>query len=394
VSTDRSTALVAARYARGTAAAAVLVATLWHVVYDVPAVLGNWTAYRAPYASAAVWVVYTAVGAVASWLVLRGRSVAWVEALGLAVLGIGVPAVIVAGAPVLTFTAGNWVWGTFGWYAILLLWWRPLFVLLAALAGNGLVVLGTVALTEPLDRLDLARWGMIVYGTSSLQLLLAGGARVLERDAARSARAAAARRAVEHRRVAAEATHAARRRRYRAYGRSAGDLLARLASGAADPGDPAVQRAAAVEAARLRRLLAEHDDVPDPLLHELRASADVAERRGVLVELRPVGVIAVVGPEARRSLTEPVLHVLAAAHSHARVTVAGDDRAIRVAVVADVAVDGAPRWVGGDGGAEVATDRHGGTLWVQTTWPVTAEAAVPPPADPQWSTPDPCSAPS
>jgi hypothetical protein len=369
--TSNPAALVAARYARATAAAAVLVATLWHLVYDIPAVMANWSGYgstAAAWASAAVWVVYFLVGSTAGVLVLRGRSVPWFERLGLAVLLAGVPVVVAAAAPTLTFTAANWVWGTFGWYAILLLWRRPLAGLLAALAANGALVLVTMALSQPLGPFEVSQWGMVVFGTVSLQLLLAVGARLLERDAALSAEATAAQEAVAHRRLAAQAVHAARQRRYRSLGRSAGDLLAGLASGELDPGTAPVQRAAAVEAARLRRLLAEHDDVPDPLLHELRASADVAERRGVLVDLRSVGTMAPVSAEVRRSLAEPVLQVLVAARTRARVTVAGDGAAVSVAVVADVPPDAEPSVTARVGHTDVVRHREEETLWLEATW--------------------------
>jgi hypothetical protein len=42
-------------------------------------------------------------------------------------------------------------------------------------------------------------------------------------------------------------------------------------------------------ATQLRRLFAENDDVPDPLVHELSACIDVAERRGLAVSLAVSG---------------------------------------------------------------------------------------------------------
>ena len=68
-------------------------------------------------------------------------------------------------------------------------------------------------------------------------------------------------------------------------------LLQDLAAGRANPADQAVQRDCAIAAARLRRLFAESDDAPDPLIHELLACADVAERRGVAADLEAVGGI-------------------------------------------------------------------------------------------------------
>ncbi len=76
------------------------------------------------------------------------------------------------------------------------------------------------------------------------------------------------------RQAVADRIRSARQARWLELRATAEPLLSALASGTADPADPAVQRACAVEAARLRRrLFAEADDTPDPLVHELHACA-------------------------------------------------------------------------------------------------------------------------
>jgi hypothetical protein len=362
---------VAHRYARGTAVAVVLVAALWHTANDIPGVLRFWDQYRSPAAawlSAGTWLLYTVIGTIASALVLRRRSVRWFEHTALALLLAGVPAVIAAGAPRLTFTAGNWTWGMFGWYALVVLWRRPLRHFGAALAAAGLLVLVSMLLTQPVGKIDLARWGVVVYGTSAVPMVLAVGARLLERDATRAAEAAAAERTTETERLAAETAHQARQRRFQTSGRSAADLLAGLASGALDPADPATRHRSAVEAARLRRLLAEHDDVPDPLLHELRASADVAERRGVLVDLTSVGAAPPLPAQVRRALTDAPVHLLAAARTRAKITVAAGPGEVSIAVIADVADDLDPPPERPHEHIHVHCQREGEQLCLQATW--------------------------
>ena len=77
-------------------------------------------------------------------------------------------------------------------------------------------------------------------------------------------------------------------------------MLAALAAGHADPADPEVRRRSC-SAARLRRLIAEPTR-PDPLLHELRAAADLADRNGLPIELIAIGVPPDLPVEVRRRL--------------------------------------------------------------------------------------------
>lgn len=370
-STEAASAVVATRYARGTTIALVVVAALWHLANDVPGILGSWAQYRSPAAawlSVAVWLLYSLLGTAAGVLLLRRTPVRWFENAALVLLLAGVPAVVAAGAPRLTFTAGDWAWGSFGWYSLVVLWRRPLRQFAAALAASGLSVLVTMLLTQPVNRIEMARWAIVVFGTSSVPMILAVGARLLERDATRTAEAIAAGKAIETARIAAEAAHQARQRRFESSGRSAADLLTGLASGALEPGEATVRHRAAVEAARLRRLLAEHDDVPDPLLHELRASADVAERRGVVVDLTSVGVGPRLPTEVRRLLADAPVHLLAAARSHAKITVAAGPAEVSVAVIADTPEEVEPPPERPHEQIRVYCQREGAQWCLQATW--------------------------
>jgi hypothetical protein len=141
-------------------------------------------------------------------------------------------------------------------------------------------------------------------------------------------------------------------------------LLTGLAAGVLDPADERVRTRCAIEAARMRRLFAEHDEVPDPLLHELRACVDTAERRGVTVYLGSCGQRPDVPLRIRRALTEPVLVVLTTTRSHARVTVVGSPVSVTVHAVADGDRPELPP----SGEVAVSTLALDGRHWVEATW--------------------------
>ena len=143
----------------------------------------------------------------------------------------------------------------------------------------------------------------LVAYTLLTQIDVAAGVRALDVAAGQAAAAARSEHAARERAVTAEIIRAARRARWLALQESAVPLVAELAAGTADPGDVRVRNRCAVQAARLRRLLAEGDEVPGSLVHELHASADVAERRGTRllngdmpVRIRPSALAAIDAP--------------------------------------------------------------------------------------------------
>jgi hypothetical protein len=372
---NETTPALAARYARGTLIGAIVVAALWHVANDAVVLIRGWADLHPPVGaglSLAAWVAYTVIGVMAARALLRGRNVGRAAvAIGLPVLLAGAAAGVVASGPGQVFGPANWPWGSVGWFALLLLWRRPLSWLVAVLGANALIVLVTMLLIQDIDRIDVARWAMIVYGTSVLQVVFAAGASFLERDATRAAEAAGLQARAAATRAAAQRVHDDRIDRYRAVESAASDLLAGLAAGRLDPSTPTTQRRCAAQAARLRRLLAERDDSPEPLVHELRACAEVAERRGVTVELEVLGAIPAIPLPVRRALTEPPIDVLAAARTRARITVAADPSVIAVGVVADTdAGADEPDTRSGAGPVTVTVSHHreGKLLWVQTQW--------------------------
>ena len=87
-------------------------------------------------------------------------------------------------------------------------------------------------------------------------------------------------------------------------------LLRGMHDGSLSPADPEVQRRAAVEAARLRRLFAEENDVVDLLAAELGSLVDIVEQRGVEVQFSATGHRCVPPPATCKALVDAVAPAL------------------------------------------------------------------------------------
>ncbi|SER41158.1 hypothetical protein [Actinokineospora terrae] len=353
--------VVAERYARGATVAAVVIAAFWHLGYDLAATATNWGVYSRQWAAVVGWVLYLVVGGVAATVLLRGgsRRVAWLAGVGT----LGVDVLLLVAAPGAVVLPANWAWGSVGWVAVIAFWRHRAAHLVAFLvADTAILVVGMVVLDVGSSE-QVSRAIMVLLGAFTLQLGYSLGAHGLHAAAQWAARSSAARTAATAHRAAAEAVAADRAVRYQELHRVTATLLAELVAGA-DPSDPTVRRRAAAGAARLRRLMAETDDVPDSLLHELRAGADVAERRGVQVSLSVVGAVPDLPVDIRRALTEAPVVGLSAARSTARVTVVASRTDVTVAVVAD-APDVHPA---APTGVTLTQDHDGTELWLQTRW--------------------------
>jgi len=329
------------RYARGSAIGAIAVAGAWHLANNLTGTVTGWSQYRWPWLTATAWLVIAVLITLAAADALRrtGRRHLALPLVGIPLLQGCVLIVLLSARAAGVFTTVCWAVDGFGWCAVLLLWRWPLRWLAVALCVNELGDLAVILATGPFDRVEISRYVVTMYLTIGLQIGLTASGRAMRRTAVRTAEAATEAAELTAARLAADEVHADRQRRYRALGPTLRELLAGLASGELDPADPAVQRRCAVEASRLRRLIAEHDDVPSPLVHELRACADLAERRGVSVALETAGTAPELPRQVRRALTEAPLHLLASARSQARVTVISTDdpAGVEVSVVADSA---------------------------------------------------------
>ena len=401
---DRAGSAVAQRLAERVRFALLAVPAVV-LLLDLPTMLSDASDYRPFWLEAAAYAGLVVVTGLAVPMVVRrapwGR---WRWPLLTAAV-IAQTASTAAVAPRDLFGTAHWSWDILGWWAVLLLLDRPLRDLLLVLALHAAITLGQVVLAGRADRPTLVGMGVssIALGGLPIAVWLVGAA--ADRAAAIATRTAVeTERARTAEQVAAQ-LHDDRQARYADLSTSAGPLLTRLADGEIDPGDPAVQQAFFVEAARIRRLFAEADDSDDPLTHELTACADTAMRRGIAVAVAVRGRCPLLPAAVRRGITEAVLHALAVARSGARVTVISVPGRVTVTVVADVTQppedadvtqppedadvtqppgDEPGASVTGDG-LVVTRELRGGSLWMEATCPTPSRgepapaAPVPPP---------------
>jgi hypothetical protein len=364
--------IVVSRYAAGMARTIVIIALGWHLANDLPATIAG----GPKPVVLAVWLAYAAVAAAGSIAVLRVVTIHPVLRIaGCAVLLAGTAAAHAAERGTL-FAFGNWAWGAAGWIALLLFWHRPgarhpIWAFFGFVVANAVISIVALVANGEADRGGLAKMLMVQYGIGALQLTVYVGKWGLEATVRRFARDRTATELVRAAKLAAEQAHVARQDRYGTARAAAGEVLAGLADGRLDTAEEDVRRRATAAAARLRRLVTETDDVPDPLVHELRAAADVAERRGVAVTVDQVGALPAVPLQIRRALTDAPAWAVAAAGTHARITVVSNVETVTVAVVGDASIDqprsDEPVIVRHDD-VVVRVDREGGQIWVETRW--------------------------
>ncbi|SCG62042.1 hypothetical protein GA0070619_4497 [Micromonospora zamorensis] len=362
-------AAVAQASDRGARIAAVAIALAWHVAIGLPAVWAARAEFAAPVVVLGAWALVAVTGAMAGIRLLRGSPLPpWpLAALLLAVDA----AVFAAVGERQLFAAANWVWGTLGWFFVLALWGRRVVGLIALLTTHALIALVAVLGHGP-DPVDVARYVMYVYGTFSLPVAVFVGSATIVSLARERAAVSAAGHTMAAERDAAERGLRDRRDRLALVSSAAGRVLGELAAGQADPNDPEVQRRSVLAAARLRRLIAESDDVPDPLLHELRAAADLAERNGLPIDLVTIGTPPPLPVEIRRRLADPLTGTLADAEGWARLTVvSGPDEVVVSLVTPDregPEATGPPPGEYDDGQVQHLYERDGNIRWAQTRW--------------------------
>jgi hypothetical protein len=365
---SRSIAIVADRFDRGALLAAVLVMAAWHVLAILPDGVLRWSVDVPLTYGAAVWLVYAVIGVVIAIVVLRGGGQG--PALGLAlipVLFLGVVVVALTTPSGSFFDRYNWPFTSVGWFALILLWRRPVRDLLLFFAANTVIGLALMLDFGESDQVSLARFIVLAYSVCAIEVTLLIGGRALA-AIARGAAAAqddAARQVTK--RLAAEAVQKSRRERYAMVQRTVAELLAGMTSGDIDLTAPPTRQEIRVAVTRLRRLMIETDEVPDQLLYELRVCADEAENRGIEVDLQaPVGAIPPLSLEVRRALIEPIIEVLAATSTWARVTVVAAPDEVSVGAVADARVSAlaAPA----HHSVQASHDMAGGLLWAQARW--------------------------
>lgn len=263
---------------------------------------------------------------------------------------------------------GCWAGGTVGWLGTLLVVQQRNRMLGHTLMGlPPLVLVLWVLLAEP-DAAAALRLLIGVFITLGIQTCVVVLDRLIGHAVRRATFAAQSEAAIEATEATVRTVEESRRVRFHQMDEEFTRLLADLAAGRLDPGHATVRRRCELAVSRMRRLLAESDATPTPLVHELRACADIAERRGVVVELATAGTIPDIPQAARRDLTDAGLIVLAAADTHARITVLADDDAVTLSVYTGQATyASAPAT---EQFQNISTDwlREGEDLWVQARW--------------------------
>ncbi|MBT2207831.1 hypothetical protein [Actinomadura sp. NEAU-AAG7] len=358
----------AAGFHRAFDVATVITVALWHLGAAGAALLVYLGEYRSPAVGVAVWGLQLLVIVVGAVALLRGKD-------GPAVIGPMVAVALASGLAMAVNCPGgqllkvNWGWATTGLIGVLLLLHRPVSRIVAFQAANGGTVLAVLLATGTCDRHSVAGFVTLLYASGSIQLAMIAGARVFRYSGGMAATAAAARWRMASREAVINEVARARQDRYQEVRRLIAPILRDLAAGVVDPAEPAVRGRCATAEAMLRQLLAEHEDIPDPLLQALRPGIDEVMRRGVVVDVVRVGELTGMGIDERTAsaIAEVPLAVLAKARGHARVTIVpeGADR-VSVSVLAgtDAAV---PRFeVRGD--VTVTSDHDGELLWVEVSW--------------------------
>jgi hypothetical protein len=364
MSATQPTAIMSGRYQRAFTIAVVVLAGVWHLAGAGGQLLHDRPSYGSFAFQCLMWLAMALAIALGSVLVLRGsprRLPAWAVAL----VALAASTAAAAASPAGQMLALNWAWGSAGWTMVLVLFRRRFTELAWFLAAEALATLGVQA-WDGLNRADLAGFLALLVWSTGAQAIVAGAARTLDSAAGQAGEAVRSEHAVRERAATAEIIQAARHARCLTLQDAAVPLIAELAAGTADPGDPRVRLRCAVQAARLRRLLAEGDDVAGPLLHELHASADVAERRGVAVEIETAGPLPPVPGAARRVITDAAIAILTAARSRARITLTSVAAGIAVSFVADTGTV-VPLPADGEGVA-IEQQRDGSILWAEARW--------------------------
>jgi hypothetical protein len=352
------------RYQRAFTIAVVFLVAGWHLGGGGGQLLHNRPAYSSFAFQGVMWLIMALAISAGSVLVLRG-SPGWRPAWAVAVIALAASTAAAAASPAGHMLAVNWAWGSAGWTGVLVLLRRRFAELAWFLAAEAAATLG-VLVRDGLHRTDLAGFLALLAWSTGAQVAIAAAVRALDAAAGQAAAAARSEHAARERAATAEIIRAARHARWLALQESAVPLVAQLAAGAVDPGDAQVRTWCAIQAARLRRLLAEGDEVPGSLVHELHASADVAERRGVAVEIETAGPLPQVPGPARRVITDAAIAILSAARSHARITLAAVAAGIAVSYVADTGAV-VPLPAAGEGVA-IEQQQDGGMLWAEAQW--------------------------
>ncbi|RBM12713.1 hypothetical protein DEH69_19635 [Streptomyces sp. PT12] len=325
--------------------------------------------YRHRWLAVAAFVALACVTAAAcAWVPRRRPFPMAFTVAGTAVVLAASCCAMVAVEPDRRFQAPDWSFGLVGWHLLLLLLDRVR-VLVTVLAAHLATSVGLFLSAGVPDRAALGAAGAAAFGAVNVQLAVVVITRVLRRLTQEAWAVAEERDRLLPRVLTARRWERGQRSDFAGQLGLTLPLLAGLADGELDPRDSETQRRCALAATQLRRLFAENDEVPDPLVHEVTACVDAAERRGVDVSFAVSGAAVPVPPRVRHELTGPVVAALSAARGRARVSVLRTDDEVRVAVVADADADvGFGVGAAAAGAVEVECGVFGEHLRMEARW--------------------------
>lgn len=231
------------------------------------------------------------------------------------------------------FAGPHWSFGLVGWQLIMLLAGWTIAVTAVSVGAHVVLSVALATAAGVPDSRESGVAAITIVSVTVFQMAAALIARLLY-ERARTADAAEAERdrLVDHE-LAARHLHQFWHSRFARQASGALSVLVGITDRTIDLRSEDARLRCARAAAQLRRLFAEHDDVPDQLVHELSAGLDVAEQAGVHIVLAVSGTVQEVPTEVRRELVGAVLGVLLLGPASARVSVLRVPGEVRVAVV-------------------------------------------------------------
>lgn len=322
--------------------------------------------YSAMWPEVTAFVALAVVAAGCAWFSLRGKAIPVVPRWIGTIVTLGASVLATSAVPAsLYLRTEHWSFGLVGWYALALLCDAGLGAFVGFVGVHLLLTAVGLAIVGP-AHLPLETIGVTAISVCGYQIAVAASVLVFRRVADHVGHGAAVEERLRIEEVIAEHRHRDHRKRYAALMGTAGPLLAGLADESLDPSEGDTRRRCAVEAAKMRRLFAESDDVSDRLVHELGAGIDVAERNGVTVRFAVRGAPQELPTRVRCELVEPASAALAAAVSDARATVVRSPEQVRVSVLSDAPADLLSGFRAQH--VQIVTVVKGDRLWVEAVW--------------------------
>jgi hypothetical protein len=332
-SADKGSDAVEATFFAGLRWAAVGITLVVLYALEFPVLLANRAYYVLFAAQLAAFAVFTAVALVEMVAILRGRRVCGWRWLWVTLVLLASAVATATVEPERLLGIPHWSFGTVGWVLALLTLGEPIGVLATLLGAHYLVTAVQVAAAGQAATTLVGAFNQAVI-SSTFQLMVGMLAALLRHIAVAASMAGRSEERVRTADAISRRLDADRARRAAELATTSGPLLAGLASGRLDPASPRVRRRCAVEAARMRRLFVAESAELDPLVNQLRACIELAERGGGLrVQFAERGEPRFVPVKTRLGLTEAAAAVLATATEPVRITLVRTSSEVVVSVI-------------------------------------------------------------